>query len=236
MRRFAPFFFVCFALFFAAAPKDSVAGDRNAPKTEKKFEQALNEYLTQKLTAYTSWNIEEIQPNGKITSFEGFSIDTLRPLNVNGTFIYVPIAIESKNGKLKSLLTLRMKLKKMALVVLHDIEVNTELQVSDFVQQDVDATTVRGKLITDLAEVSRLKSKMFIKSGMYLTDQMIRRRSLIKHGDPILCYISKGGVVVSLDCTSRDDGNPGEIIHVMSKDKRIYRAKIESAEAAKIVD
>jgi flagella basal body P-ring formation protein FlgA len=155
---------------------------------------------------------------------------------VNGTFIYVPVTIESKSGKLKSLLTLRMKLRKMALVAIHEIQVNTDLQVSDFVQQEVDATGLRGSLITDYTELTRLKSKMHIKSGSYLTDQMIRRRSLIKHGDPILCYVSNSSVVVSLDCIARDDGNPGEIIHVMSRDKHVYRAKIETEQTARIIE
>lgn len=200
------------------------------------FEKQLQTYLTDKLKDYTSWSILEIQPNGGILTFVGYSVDTLRPLTVNGSFIYVPVLIDSKAGKLKSLLSVRMKLRKMALVAVHDIPVNTELQLSDFVQQEIDATSIRGKLITEYEELALSKSKMFIKSGLYLTDQMVRKRSLIKHGDQILCYLVNGSVTISLDCTARDDGNPGEVIHVVTTDKRIYKAKIENAKRARIIE
>lgn len=209
---------------------------KNSKTNNSRFENELSDYFKEELKSYSYWEIVEIQPNGRNESLERFSIDRNRKCVVTGTFAYVPVIMSGPSGLVRTIMTIRLKLSKTALVAIRDIQVNTELQKTDFEIKDVDATVPRGILIANPADLSHYRAKMYIKSGACLTDQMVRQRALIKHGDPVNCYLVRGGVTVSLDCISRDDGLLGDIIHVVTKDKKLYRAKVESAETARIME
>ncbi len=204
-----------------------------------KFENELNKYLAANLQAFSSWSIAEIRTGQSTTETNAaqlYTIDPARAMVLNIPFAYIPITINSPRGKLKTVLTVRLNLKRMALVAIKDIPVNVDLQVSDFTTKEVDAIGMRGEVIRLPEEVLRYRAKMYIRAGICLTDQMVRPKAIIKHNDPVACYIRTGSVMISLDCTAREDGCLGDIIRVMSKEKKLYRAKIESSETARIVE
>ncbi len=214
-------------------PQEQISG------IEKKFQEELQVYLAANLRVFSSWSIAEIrlgQPKSGTKDTQHYIIDVARPMILNIPFAYVPITINSSRGKLKTALTVRLNLKRIALVAQKDIAVNVDLRVSDFAAEEIDAVGIRGEVISVPEEVTRYRAKMYIKSGACLTNQMVRPKAIIKHGNPVTCYIRTGSVLISIDCIARDDGCMGDIIRVMSKEKKLYRAKIESAESAKIVD
>ncbi len=234
------FLFAFFVLFPPIIASASGSGEKKVQQhlqaSNGKFEAELYSYLKEQLKSYSQWAVVEIQPNGRNESLDRYSLDRKRNCVINGSFAYVPVITSSSGGFVKTVLTVRLKLSKAALVAVRDIKVNAELQAADFEQKDVDATIPRGKLLANPDELSHFRAKMYIKSGACLTDQMVRERALIKHGDPVTCYLTRGGVTVSFDCISRDDGLKGEIIHVTTRDKKVFRAKIETAETARIME
>ncbi len=204
-------------------------------KRTKLFDEELKFYLQEKLAEYSSWVIDEVAWGKKVENSE-YSIDNSRKFILNGAFGYIPVFVKSSSGQLKTILTVRLKLTIKGLVSKKEIKVNTDFDALDFELKEVDPVGLHGQVISDFRELTKYRSKMYIKEGSCLTEQMVRGRALIKHGEPATCYIKKGGIVVSFDAIAWEDGCFGEIIRFMTKDKKLYRAKIESVDSAKIVE
>jgi flagella basal body P-ring formation protein FlgA len=58
---------------------------------------------------------------------------------------------------------------------------------------------------------------------------MIRTSNIIKVGDEITAMYSTGGVEISFSAKARTEGKIGDQIQIVSKDNKIFRAKILDA-------
>ncbi|MDP4172802.1 MAG: flagellar basal body P-ring formation chaperone FlgA [Bacteroidota bacterium] len=191
------------------------------------LQKNIENYLKEQLKGYEKFEFELVsspatKPSDKI------SIDQDRQFRLSGNMAYVPVKIYSIDGRnsSSSLLSVRVKLYKMIFVATTAIKYGTELKESNFVQKLSDVAQLRGLPVEDLKEISSTKSKFNIREGDILTKESIQPLPLIRNGEKVVAIFSSGNLSITLDAAARQDGAKGDIIRIVTPDKKLFKAKV----------
>lgn len=198
------------------------------------FKNELEGYLKKNLSNYKDFKYEIVQMPGK---FKHASILKTNEFNISGNLAYVPVKITNDNNRTTNIfITVRLKLYQNVLVAAHKIKYRKILSKSDFKIEKENVAEVRGTPIKSFKGINNLRSKVSINAGEILTEEAVEEKPVINVGDIIKASVNIGTVYVSTQATARQEGRPGDIIRIMTKDKKQFKAKVIDSHNVIIVE
>ncbi len=198
------------------------------------FKGQIENYLKKNLSGYQDYKYEILQLPSTYKK-----IELLKPneFNLSGNMIYIPVQVVDKSGReFRSILSVKLKLYKNVLVAVKNISQKTDLNENDFIFKKEDITQIKGTPVYSLKDISCLRSKIFIKSGNILVDQMTEKIPVVKVGDELYARYINGNVIVSTVVFARQEGVTNQIISVITKDKKLFKAKIIDSKNVIIIE
>ncbi len=190
---------------------------------EKYFDQQIKNYLDQKFFSFAKY---EYQIVNEMKGFSKIEISDDKNFRLNKNFAYIPVKVYDENNfASSSLLTVRVKLYKKVLMACQKIERNSNLNNAMFTSQLADVTMLNGSPVTEEKLLNDFRTKILVKEGSILFEEMIEPVPLIYKGDKIVIHAGKNGVDISLNGIARQDGCLGDVISVQS-DRKFFKAKI----------
>ncbi|MBI5726862.1 MAG: flagellar basal body P-ring formation protein FlgA [Ignavibacteriales bacterium] len=202
------------------------------------YDALVKGYLKNELKQYTNIEIVSIQyPAGVPEGTTKLQIDKSKPCIVNSGFAYIPIILNSSSKSVfHSVLSVKLRVFADVWVSKRPVNVSSELQAADFALENKEITKVKGDVASKNFQFDKAVAAMHINEGVILTQNMMRERPLVKYGDQLTGYITVGAAEVSLTVTARENGYAGGTIRVVSKDKKVFKAIVESGSRVKILE
>lgn len=198
--------------------------------------EELKSYLDKKLTGYTSFNFETVsEPRVKFK--EEMIIDTNREFKLTGNTAYVPVYIKTQNTaySTQSYITLRLKLYKEVFILTNSVKRGEAIKSTDFQLKVVDVSGVRGKIVSEGFYPENYKAKFNLNINDVLTEELLEPIPVIKRGNKVTAYSVNGRVVISLEANAREDGSIGEIIRIVTPDKKLFKARVLDSLSVNII-
>lgn len=199
-----------------------------------KFESQLANYMNKNLSSYQNFEYEIVQIPDSYKN-----IELLKPndFNLSGDMVYLPVRIEKKDGRIiKSILTIKVKIFKNVLIAGRQIDRKEKLNAGDFIDKKMDITQIKGEPVYSPDNIETYRSKTVIKSGEALVSESLERIPVINVGDEINAKYVSGNVMVNFRVFARQEGVEGEIITVISKDKKLFKGKVIDSKTLNIVE
>lgn len=187
------------------------------------FNSDVNNYLNQKFTGYDK---VEFSVQSKINSTEVVEIDNTREFKYQKGYGYLPVVIKRNNRTSLSIITLNISLYKNVLVAKTDILKKSEINNDAIEFQLRNVTNVYGHPVTDINMLKNYCSKTTIKNDEILLTEMLEKIPVIKSGDKIIAELNTGSITISTDAIARQDGSSGDIIQVVSKENKLFKARV----------
>ncbi len=198
------------------------------------FKNELDGYLKKNLPQYESIDFQILQMP---EAYKKIEIIKNVDFNFNGNFVYVPIKFTDKDGRvLRSILSVKLNLYQKVLTSVKAIERNESLTASDFVLKKMDVTKIFGTPLTSLKDIELYRCKTFLKPGDAITNENIELKPVIKPGDRLEAEYKSGSVTITFEVFSRQEGIPGETISVITKDKKLFKAKVINSQEVNIIE
>ncbi len=188
------------------------------------LQKTIGDYLKDKLTQYDKYEYTIM----KIPAFEGkYEIRNETKINLSSSFAYIPIKITRPNSNvIQTYITVRLKLFKTICIAKNLIEPGQPLSSSDVELKLVNVTELRGTPVESLDELNGWKSKVKIIPGSVLLKELLEEIPIINKGEHITASAISGNVKVSTYAEAKQDGVAGDVIYIITKDKKQFKAKI----------
>lgn len=203
-------------------------------QTGTTFKSQLENYLNKNLSAYEGYKYEVLKLPDSYKK-----IELLKPneFNLSGNLVYVPVKIVTDNGRLiKSILTIKIKIFKNIFAASRQIKRDEKLVPGDFISKKEDIASIKGTPVYSLDDINLFRSKINIKAGGFLVEENIEKIPVVNVGDELSAKYVAGNVLVTFKAFARQEGVVGEVITVISADKKLYKGKVIDSKNLKIVE
>ncbi len=198
------------------------------------FKSELDSYLKKNLTGYDDYKYEILQMPADYKKMEIISKDDF---NMSGNMIYLPVRMTGKDGRIsRTILSIRLKLYKKIYVAVKTIQRDENLFATDFELKKFDVTRLNSKPVISLKDLSLYRSSNFMNAGDALTKDDLELKPVILAGDPVDAEYKYGSVFISFEAISRQDGAPGETITIITKNKKLFKAKVIDSHDVNIIE
>ncbi len=198
------------------------------------FKSELENYLNKNLSGYTDYKYEILQMPESYKKIELLKPDNF---NLSGNMIYVPVRIVNKSGRIfRSILSVRLKLYRDVVVAVKQIHKKENLIASDFALKKKDITKISGTPLYSLKDISSFRSTVNIRPGDVIIKQIIQQIPVVNIGDRLHAEYTYGNVVVTMDVYARQEGVVGQVISVVTSDKKFFKAKIINSKNVIIIE
>jgi flagella basal body P-ring formation protein FlgA len=168
-------------------------------------------------------------------SIESFSIADKKEIKLIGDKCYIPIEIIEKNSKKRAIVTATLKIYKNAYKAKRDIRKGEELSKDLFEQVEIDIAGLKFQPIYSIDDIDCHRAKLNIKANEILLSNFLERKPLIKRGDQLIGVFESQYVQVSLTVFAREDGGMGDLIRVITPEKKLYKAQIINEKTVKLI-
>ncbi|MEI7812259.1 MAG: flagellar basal body P-ring formation chaperone FlgA [Ignavibacteria bacterium] len=186
----------------------------------------VEKYLEGQLVGYEKVDFEIVSAP-KIQLNENINIDYDRQFKLTGNMAYVPVKISLPGGlSTQALVSVRVKLYKTVLIAKINIRTGGLLRDYNFQLKQADISQLRGNVVNDTSMLMGSKARFGINEGDILTKEAIQPLPLIKSGMRVTAFYSTGNVTVTMGASARQDGYQGDLIRILTQDKKLFRAKI----------
>jgi flagella basal body P-ring formation protein FlgA len=200
----------------------------------EKLKKSIGEYLQNKLTNYDKYEFTIV----KAPELEGkFEIRNETKINLSSSFAYIPVRITKPNSRtIQTYITVRLKLFKTVCIAKNEIEPGQPVSSNDVVFKLTNVTDLRGTPIALADELIRHRSKVKMQPGSILLKELLEEIPVINKGDHITASAVSGNVKISTDAEAKQDGVTGDIIIIVTKDRKQFKAKILDSNNVIIVE
>ena len=198
----------------------------------------IDNYLKTRLSNYKHFSYEIISfpKNYRFGKNRGYSIAKDKEFKIDGKFGYIPIYLtKSGKGKTLSFISLELSLFKDVWVSNRNIKTGQKISRSDFYLEEKDITKIRSLPIEDISMINGYKAKRNIRKGMILSEDLLKRISVVKSGQSLTAVKISGNVKISFSVSARSSGNVGDVIRV-TYNKRVFRAKVINPNYVQIIE
>ena len=203
-------------------------------KPNENLQKRIGDYLKDKLTQYDKYEYSIV----KIPAFEGkYEIRNETKINLSSSFAYIPIKITRPNSNIiQTYITVRLKLFNTICIAKNIIEPGQPLSNDDVELKLVNVTDLRGTPIESLDELNGWRSKVKITPGSVLLKELLDEIPVINKGEHITACAISGNVKISTNAEAKQDGVIGDVIYIVTKDKKQFKAKIIDSNHVIIVE
>ena len=89
-----------------------------------------------------------------------------------------------------------------------------------------DVTELNNSPVSIKNDLSGYRCKKNLKTGEVLTENDIEKLPVINIGDKITASVVEGNVLIQTEAVSKQDGQVGDIINILTDDNRQFKAKV----------
>jgi len=163
----------------------------------------------------------------KTAGSQKYFIDEEREARLSKNLLLVPVKIVDRKGNAsKSFITLRVKLYKTVLVANQEISRDEMLSSIQFRKELKDVALLNGTPVSETDQLTGSRSRNRLKNGTVLVKEMMETIPDILPEDRLLLHAGGNGVDITTEVTAREKGNIGDVIRVISEQKKIFTARI----------
>lgn len=193
-------------------------------RNEKAFEIELKNYLSAKLSSYQKY---EYEIKSMPENFYKINIDEEREFKLNKKYAFVPVKIyDKKNNVSNSFITLKIRLFQNVLTAKKNIYRNEQLNDEMLEKKLIDVTGLKGKPISDYNLIKDKRIKISIRKGAILLQELIEPIPDVNFNEKLILHAGNNGVDISTEVTAREEGRIGDVIRVITRDNKIFKAKV----------
>jgi len=188
------------------------------------FDIKLKSYLDANLKSFVKYEYQVVKMP---KSFSKIEINYEKTFRLSKNYSYVPIEIFDKNNSVsQTFLVVKLKLYKNVLLASQNINKSQDI-TSDMVMSKLkDISDLSNNLVEETKDISKYRSRVFIKEGTILTEELIEQIPIVKNGDKVILHAGRNGVDISMEVIARQEGCTGDIISVSNSSSKLYKAKI----------
>jgi flagella basal body P-ring formation protein FlgA len=188
------------------------------------FETELQKYIYKYFASYEKI---EFQVTDNISVASKIIIDEEREPRLNKNTLLIPVKLISRNkSESKSFITLKVKFYKTVLVANQDIQKDELISNNQFRRELKEVSQLNGTLFNEDDFPVATKSRVRIREGNILLNEMIEKNPDVLPNERLILHAGRNGVDITTEVVSREKGNIGDIIRVVSDQKKIFSAKI----------
>jgi len=200
--------------------------------TGNSADKKIDNYLKEKLSGYDKYEFEIVRIPGE--DFEFILEDNVK---LTSGLNYLPVKVKKKNsGYKQTYIIIRLKLYKKVFVLQDDIPQRQVINPEKLDIKSVELTNLKGTPIGFAKDLNGFRTKTLLKAGTVLFKESLEYDPVIKNGDWISASSISGKVVVEFNAEAKQEGIIGEIIRIVSKDKKQFKAKIIDSNNVIIVE
>ena len=193
-------------------------------KPNENLKKTVEDYLKDNLKQYDKYEYTIV----KVPDFDGkYEIRNETQINLSNSFAYIPVKIIRPNSNvIQTYITVRLKLFKTVCIAKNLIDPGQPLTERDAELKLVNVTDLRGTPIQSIDELKGWRSKVKLSPGSVLLKELLDEIPVINKGDQITASAIAGSVRISTDAEAKQDGVIGDVIYIVTKDKKQFKAKI----------
>ena len=141
--------------------------------------------------------------------------------------VYVPVTISGSNqNSVSSVLSVKVRLYKNALIAKQNIKPKTDLNASMFETRLIEISSIRGTVLENSVDLSNKRSTSFMNKGTALTEEDIEKVPVLYSGDEVTALKTIGSVMITTQAYAREDGCVGDKIKIRTIDNKQFIAKV----------
>lgn len=188
------------------------------------FEEQLKKHLDDLFKDYERYEYEVAET---AVNYLRVEIDLSRETKVNKNFCLVPVLLYDRNKRSsQSFISLKVKLFKKVLTANQKIPRGEVLSAAYFNESMKEVTSIKGTPLNQLFENRQLKSRIDIKENTVLIKEMTELLPDININERLILHSGNNGVDITTEVTARENGNIGDVIRVVTDEKKIFKAKV----------
>ena len=193
---------------------------------ENDFRNSLKEYLEEQLSMYDRFEYEIIPDTIGTEDYSTIEIVHGTALKLDKNIVTVPVLLTKENKKRESCVKVKLRLYKNVVTVRNKVGSKKDLNASDFELKSLDVSLLKGTPFSSLEEINSFRTKIALTPGRILIREVLEEKPVIQSGDLVKASFINGNVIVSMEANARQEGAVGEIIRVVTQNKKQYRAKV----------
>jgi flagella basal body P-ring formation protein FlgA len=188
------------------------------------FDVQLKKYLDENLKSFVNY---EYQVEKMPKSFSKIEINYEKTFRRSKNYGYVPVKIYEKNNSVnQTILTIKFKLFKNVFLASKNIGKGQDISSDMFISKLKDISDLNNNLVDETKDILKYRSRMFIKEGTILTEELIEPIPVVNNGDKVILHSGRNGVDISMEVIARQEGCIGDVISVSNSSSKLYKAKI----------
>jgi len=201
---------------------------------DQKLKNSVDEFLKSRLTEYAKYEFTIVK-TPEITG--KCEINSSSNINLNGTYVYLPVKIQMHDrGVIQSYITVKLKLFKTVCLAKGRIDPKEPVAADEVEFKLMEVSNLRGTPVESGDYLNGIRSKIKIDPGSVLLKEYLEEIPIINNGDRITAFTIAGSVKVSTDAEARQKGSAGDIISIVTKDKKQFKAKILDSNNVMIIE
>jgi flagella basal body P-ring formation protein FlgA len=193
----------------------------------------INTFLDKRLNQYDKYEYEIIKAP---ENTEGLKIIEENEFNIKTNIVYLPVIFINDGRNVRSFITLRVKLFRNVFVTSKSLKRKKSLSKEDFHIMQVDVTQIKGNIFSQFDRLNEYRTKVNINTGTVLIDELIETAPIVYSGEKVTASSICRNVLVSTEALSKQDGSMGEIITVITPDKKQFKAKVIDQQNVLIIE
>lgn len=197
------------------------------------LETQIYNYLQTAFSSYSRYDFEIIKyPE----SSKDISLSADGSFNRKGNLVYLPVEAVIKGRSVKSFIIIKVDLYQNIFVAKNRIEKDKILNESDLIKKEINIADLKGNPVANLDFINGYRTKRIIEPGEILFEEWIEKIPVVNPGDQLNANLVSGSVVINIEVISRDKGNEGDIIKVVTDNKKILDAEIIDSKNVLIIN
>lgn len=197
----------------------------------------INDFLDRYFSGYDSVDYEIVSMPKGVSELSGVTLLEDTDPTVKNGFMYIPVEVTHQNDKsVRSYITLKVKLYKEVAVAVQNINNRDGLEQTDFMIRKMDVAQLSSSAFTGIENINDYRARINIKEGEILQPYMLEKKPDVSINDPVEARILKGSVEITLDARAKEDGSIGDVIRILSSDKKYFQAKVETRKKVLIIE
>lgn len=194
----------------------------------------IESFLESRLKGYDRIEFEIVKAPATTDKFRLMKDENIQR---KGSLAYIPFIISNPGQRERTFYSVvRIKLYKKVPVMTADLKPRTELNPNHFEFQTKEVSGLNGTILNESYELQNLRTKTHVRKGSILIKEYFEKRPAVKTGDSVNILSGSGSVSVSIEGTVKQDGGIGDLIFVVAKNKKQFKAKVIDSNNVLIVE
>lgn len=178
----------------------------------------------------------EIEILSSIDGGEKLELIKDRNIKISSNLAYINVKAVRGEREFEKIISVRLKLFKEALICTKNIRRNSSLQEEDFKVEIIETTSTSKNIFNPAGELGSLRNKINLRAGDILFEEYLEPMPIIKNGGVVSAKYEREGVSISFDAKARQEGAEGELISIITNDKKIFKAKVVNYSTVEVIE